>query len=84
MTRVLLTIFKCSKCETIFNKKSIVQMQKFIANITSHEDWPQLCLRDKNSAAADGFGCSEKAYVNLTSKAEDLIRLDPYVSNSFL
>ncbi len=42
-------------------------MLRFISNITDDPIWPKACVRKKNEVYADGVGCTESAYRNLTS-----------------
>jgi len=61
-------VFKCkNSCKTIFTKENILEMERFAKQFTELEEWPQYCLRDSKSKFADGYGCSVKAYTNLTS-----------------
>ena len=67
-------IFKCkNECKTIFTNDHVNEMLRFSAWATNDPLWQQLCYReskDKVVFVADGFGCSDKAYLNLTKYVE--------------
>ena len=66
-------IFKTKDGSSIFDIKSLDEMNRFSQIITSHESWPHLCLREPNVAIADGFGCTKGSYRNLTAKAKQFM-----------
>ena len=63
-------IFKTKNGSSIFNTEYLNEMDRFSEVITSHENWPHLCLREPNDPVVDGFGCTEMSYRNLTAKAK--------------
>jgi hypothetical protein len=66
-------IFKTKDGSSIFNIEFLNEMNRFSEVITSHESWPHLCLREQNSDIADGYGCTEGSYRNLTAKAKQFL-----------
>lgn len=67
-------IFKCKNdCKTIFTNGHVKEMLRFTAWATDDPLWQQLCYRESKETVvfiADGFGCSDKAYLNLTKYVE--------------
>jgi hypothetical protein len=61
-------VFKCKNdCKTIFTYENILEMNRFAEELTAMKEWPQYCIRSSKEGYGDGFGCSVKAYRNLTS-----------------
>ena len=71
----IIAIFKCKgECETVLNYKNLLEMRRFTSGLTAHPLWAMFCPRDLSEPYADGNGCTENAYVNLTSQlSENLI-----------
>lgn len=67
-------IFRCKdKCKTIFTNRHIEEMMRFTAKATEHQNWKKFCMREKPENVvfvADGEGCSDKAYLNITKYVE--------------
>lgn len=68
-------IFKCKgDCTTVLNHKNLLEMRRFSQGLTANPLWAMFCPRYVYEPYVDGNGCSEKAYVNLTSQlSENLI-----------
>lgn len=48
-------------------------MNRLAEQVTSDEQWPVFCVRNHNRKVVDGYGCTEDAYLNLTSYLNPLI-----------
>ena len=72
--RGITIVFKCrDECQTILDSAHIKEMVRFIAKAVDDEAWPAICRRTPGRAIADGGGCSEDAYQNLTHFIEPFL-----------
>jgi len=55
------------------NVENLDEINRFSEIITSHQYWPMLCVREPNDPIADGFGCTESSYRNLTAPVKKFL-----------
>ena len=74
----IVVYFKCKKkCDTIFTREKIEEMNRFVEVMTSKPFWRKHCRRDKNERYEDGFGCTRSSYANITKYIHDQFKDRP-------